>query len=194
MPENATSIGAVDHDWHYAEQARTAWQSAYQSRVLAEQMLELNDEAINKVRRALESVDEFVSPSLARSIQAEIIRIREIGRDYGLLPEHTVRAELDLSGTDPLPRLFAVSYREQKLYPAFLFEPSAESPNKRQVRPFVAELAKLADKHEWTESSMVHWLVSPTTWFAPGGEAPVDYLHEPAKILIAFESTAGIEW
>jgi hypothetical protein len=194
MPENAPSIGAVDHDWHYAEQARAAWQSAYQSRVLAEQMLEPNDDAINKVRRALENVDEFVSPSLVRSIQAEIIRVREIGRDYGLLPEHTVRAELDLSGTDPLPRLFGVTYRDEKLYPAFLFEPSAESPNKRQVRPFVAELAKLADKYKWGESSMVHWLVSPTTWFAPGGEAPVDYLHEPTKILIAFESTADIDW
>lgn len=194
MPDNAASTGAVDHDWYSASEARTAWQRSYQSRMLGEQMLESNQDAINKVRRALESVDEFVSPSLVRSIQAEIIRVREIGRVYGLLPEHTVRAELDLSGTEPLPRLFAITYREQKLYPAFLFEPSAELPNKRQVRPFVAELAKLADEHKWGESSVVHWLVSPTTWFAPGGEAPVDYLHEPSKILIAFESTAGIEW
>lgn len=194
MPENAPSIGAVDHDWHYAEQARTAWQSAYQSRMLGEQMLESNQDAINKVRRALESVDEFVSPSLVRSIQAEIIRVREIGRVYGLLPEHTVRAELELSYSKALPRLFGVTYREEKLYPAFLFEPATDSPGARQVRPFVAELAKLADEYKWQESSVVHWLVSPTTWFAPGGEAPVDYLHEPTKILIAFESTAGVEW
>lgn len=194
MPENTSSIGAVDHDWHYSEQARNAWRGAYQSRVLAERMLESNDDAIRKVRQALENVDEFASASLVRSIQAEIIRIREIGRDYGLLPEHTIRAELGLSGTEPLPRLFGITYRGEKLYPAFLFEPSAESPHKRQVRPFVAELAKLADEHKWSESSMVHWLVSPTTWFAPGGDVPVDYLHEPSKILIAFESTAGIEW
>lgn len=194
MPESTSSIGAVDHDWYYAAEARTAWQRSYQSRVLGEQMLEQNQDAIRKVRAALESVDEFVSPSLVRSLQAEVIRIREIGRDYGLLPEHTVRAELEIPSSKPLPRLFGVTYREQKLYPAFLFEPSKESQGARQVRPFVAELAKLADEHQWGESSVVHWLVSPTTWFAPGGEAPVDYLHEPSKILIAFESTAGIEW
>lgn len=194
MPENAIPVGAVDHDWYYAELARSAWQSVYQSRVLGEQMLEPNNEAIRKVRAALEDVDDFVSPQMVRSIQAEILLTREIGRDYGLLPAHTVRAELDLNGAEPLPRLFSVTYREQKLYPAFLFEPAVGDPNKRQVRAFVAELAKLAEEYQWHDSSVVHWLVSPSTLFAPGGVAPIDYLHEPSKILTVFESHAGAQW
>lgn len=180
-------------DWLAVEQNRKAWRSAYQSRAVAERLLEPNQEAIRKARLALENVDEFVSPSMARSIQAEINLIREIGRDFGLVSEQSVRGALDLSGSDLLPKLFSVTYRGEELYPAFLFEKDPESPVRQKVRPFVAELAKLAEEYKWDAASVCYWFVTSTTWFPPG-EAPVDYLDNPAKIITVFESAASVEW
>lgn len=180
-------------DWWIAEQNRKAWRSTYQSRAVAERLLEPNREAITKARQALESVDEFVSPSMARSIQAEINLIREIGRDFGFVSEYTVRDALGLTGNEPLPPLFSVTYRGEAHYPAFLFEKDPDSPVKQKVRPFVAELAKLAEEYKWDAASVCYWFVTSTTWFPPG-EAPVDYLDNPAKILTVFESAASVEW
>lgn len=182
------SSATSNQEWPAASQVRAAWSGAYQSR-----RNQNHEEAVKAAFLALENVDEFVSPEIARSVQATINRIRKIGRDYGLLTEEIVRSELDLTFGDVLPRLFSVTYREQKLYPAFLFESSSDKPGKQRVRPVVAELGKLADKYEWDDSSVAFWLVTPSTWFAPG-DLPVDHINDTSRLLIAFESSVGVQW
>jgi hypothetical protein len=120
------------------------------------------------VFRALESVDAEVSPELASSVQATINLIRSIGRDYGLLTEDEVRVALGLAPRDALPLVFAVPYRGQDLYPAFLLEPAPDHADVQRVRPVVAELGKVADERGWDGTDVIFWLVSPTTWFTDG--------------------------
>jgi hypothetical protein len=114
-------------EWPAAEQVKAAWRSSYQSRQDADAETVLNRAAIDAATRALENVQEFVSPAIARSIQAKINFIREIGRDYGLLTGFTVRAELDIDPNDPMPRMFGIPYCRQMHYPAFLFESSLKN-------------------------------------------------------------------
>lgn len=183
----------TSQEWFAAEQVKTAWRSSYQSRESADAETVLNREAITAATQALETVEEFLSPQMARSIQARINFIREIGRDYGLLTAFAVRKDLDIDLKDPMPRMFGIVYRREMLYPAFLFEPSPDKPGKQRVKAVVAELAKLADKYEWDGEDVAFWLVSPTTLFA-GDAKPVEYMNDPEKVLSAFENSAGVVW
>jgi hypothetical protein len=180
-------------EWPAAEQVKAAWRSKYRSCEDAGTDKELDWEAIVAATQALETVDEFVSPAVARSIQARINFIREIGRDYGLLSGFAVREELDIDPHTPMPRMFGICYRREGLYPAFLFEPSPDLPGKQRIKPVVAELAKLADEYEWDDEDVAFWLVSPTSWLASGGK-PVDYMDDVEKVLGAFRDSAGVEW
>lgn len=184
---------ALDQEWPTAANVRSTWRSTFRSREDAGTDKELDRAAIEAARQALENVQEFVSPQMARSIQATINFIREIGRDYGLLTGFTVREALDIDSGDPLPRMFGIIYCQEDLYPAFLFEPSVKQPGKQQIRPVVAELAKLADEYDWEGSDVALWLATPTTWFEGGGK-PVDYMGDPEKVLAAFKDSAGVQW
>lgn len=183
----------LETTWPTAASVRSMWRSSFKSRVVAEAETELNRAAIDAVFRALENVQEFVSPQMARSIQAQINLTREIGRNYGLLSEFTVRDGLDLDSGVDLPRMFGVTYCGEKLYPGFLFEPSPDKPGKQRVKPFVDELAKLADEFDWDEESITHWLVAPTGYLPPG-DLPVDHLDEVDLVLTIFKSHAGVQW
>lgn len=188
MTSNETS-----QEWLAAEQVKAAWRSAFQSRESAGAETVLNRAAIDAATRALENVQEFVSPQMARSIQASINFKREIGRDYGLLTEYTVREALDIDSLDPMPRMFGISYCGEMHYPAFLFEPSPTRPGKQRLKPVVAELGELADKYNWEDSDVAFWLATPTTWFDGGGK-PVDYMDDPEKVLDAFKDSADVQW
>lgn len=180
-------------EWLEAEHVKAAWRSAFRSRKSAEADTELDREAIAAARQALETVEKFVSPQIARSIQAQINFIREIGRDYGLLTGYTVRVALDIDSKDPMPRMFGIVYCREMLYPAFLFEPSPDRPGKQRIKPVVAELAKLADEYEWDGEDVAFWLASPTSWLA-GGAKPLEYLDDAEKVLGAFRDSAGVQW
>jgi hypothetical protein len=94
---------------------------------------------------------------------------------------------------DTLPLVFAVPYRGQELYPAFLLEPATDRADMQRARPVVAALGKLAKEHGWDGPDVIFWLVSPTTWFTDGG-LPLDHFDEPARVLAAFDDAAGAEW
>ena len=141
------------------------------------------------VFRALESVDGDVSPQLARSVQAQINLVKQIGREFGLLTEDEVQAVLGQGNVADL-RDFGVRYRGETLYPGFLLEPSPLGEEAMRVRPLLKELKEIASENGWSGQSTVFWMTSPTTLFADHGR-PVDHLYEPAKVVAAFTDAAG---
>ena len=141
------------------------------------------------VFRALESVDGDVSPQLARSVQAQINLVKQIGREFGLLTESKAQVMLGGGNAPDLPD-FWVRYRGETLYPGFLFEPSPSREAPMRVRPLLNDLKEIASENGWSGQSVVFWMTSPTTYFVDQGR-PVDHLHEPAKVVAAFEDAAG---
>lgn len=141
------------------------------------------------VFRALESVDGDVSPQLARSVQATINLVKQIGREFGLLTESEAQATLGQGDATDLPDLW-VRYRGEILYPGFLFEPSPDHEVAMRVRPLVKDLKNIASENGWGGQGIVFWMTSPTTLFADHGR-PVDHLHEPAEVIAAFTDAAG---
>ena len=146
-------------------------------------------ETIAALFRALESIDADVSPQLVRSVQSTINVVKDIGREFGLMTESEILGLLG-PGNNPDAHDFTLRYRDQTLYPGFLFEPSPDGPGPMRVRPLMKDLKKIADKYGWNGSDVVLWMTSPTTWFADEGR-PVDHLDEPARVLGAFEDEAG---
>lgn len=146
-------------------------------------------ETTTAVFRALESVDGDVSPQLARSVQAQINLVKQIGREFGLLTEAEARAILGGANAPDLPD-FWVRYRGETLYPGFLFEPSPGREAPKKVRPLFKELKEVAGEYGRSGHDVIFWMTSPTTYFADEGR-PVDHLDEPAKVVAAFEDAAG---
>ncbi|WP_155855724.1 hypothetical protein [Arthrobacter sp. 9MFCol3.1] len=139
--------------------------------------------------RALESVDGDVSPQLARSVQASINVVKQIGREFGLLTESEARAALGQVSATDLPD-FGVLYRGETLYPGFLFEPSPGPEAPKRVRPLFKDLKEIATEYGRSGQGIIFWMTSPTTSFADHGR-PVDHLHEPAAVIAAFTDAAG---
>jgi hypothetical protein len=146
-------------------------------------------EPIAAVFRALESLDGDVSPQLARSVQATINLVKQIGREFGLLTESEAQATLGPGNAADLPD-FGVRYRGETLYPGFLFEPSPGHEVPTRVRPLLKDLKKIAIEYGWDGQDIIFWTTSPTTWFADH-DRPVDHLHEPAGVIAALTDAAG---
>jgi hypothetical protein len=149
-------------------------------------------EPIAAVFRALESVDGDVSPQLARSVQATINLVKQIGREFGLLTESEAQAALGGGNATDLTD-FGVRYRGETLYPGFLFEPSPGREVPMRVRPLLKDLQKIASESGWDGQDIIFWMASPTTWFADHAR-PVDHLHEPAEVIAALTDAAGGQW
>jgi hypothetical protein len=141
------------------------------------------------VFRALETVDGDVSPQLARSVQASINVVKQIGREFGLLTEAEARAALGQGDATDLPDMW-VRYRGEILYPGFLFEASPGREMAMRVRPLVKDLKEIASEYGRGGQYIIFWLTFPTIWFADHGR-PVDHLNEPAAVIAAFTDAVG---
>jgi len=141
------------------------------------------------VFRALEGVDGDVSPQLARSVQASINLVKQIGREFGLLTEDDAHAALGQGNVTDL-RDFGVRYRGETLYPGFLLEPSPGREAPMRVRPLLKDLKEIAGEYGRSGQGIVFWMTSPTTFFADHGR-PVDHLNEPTRVIAAFTEAVG---
>jgi hypothetical protein len=178
-----------DNFWHDREQTMAAPSGPSDRHGGDDTARARSAETTTAVFRALESVDGDVSPQLARSVQAHINLVKQIGREFGLLTESEAQVVLGGGNAPDLPD-FWVRYRGETLYPAFLFEPSPGREAPMRVRPLLKDLKEIADEYDWSGQSVVLWMTSPTTFFADHGR-PVDHLHEPAKVVAAFTDAAG---
>jgi hypothetical protein len=175
--------------WHDREQTMAAPAGPSDRHGAGDTARARSAELVAAVFRALESVDGDVSPQLARSVQARINVVKQIGREFGLLTESEAQAALGQGNAAALPELW-VRYRGETLYPGFLFEPSPGSDVPMRVRPLLKDLKEIASEYGWDGSAVVFWMTSPTTLFADQAR-PVDHLHEPAKVIAAFTDAAG---
>ena len=175
--------------WNDGEQIMAAPAQPSDEYTSGETVRARSAEPTAEVFRALESVDGDVSPQLARSVQAQINLVKQIGREFGLLTESEAQVMLGGENAPNLPD-FWVRYRGETLYPAFLFEPSPSREAPMRVRPLLKDLKEIADEHDWDCQSVVFWMTSPTPHFVDQ-DRPVDHLHEPAKVIAAFEDAAG---
>lgn len=158
------------------------------------------DDLLNSYRSALalgsalNPVEEPVSPQMARSVQASINRWRQVMKDYRFLTS-TEAGELlgSRSGNRSLAshrrsknELLGVKHGNAVLYPEFQFDEAGD------VRPVIPKLISLAKEYDWSEQSLILWLVTPTGYF--DDEPPVKYLDDTDRILAGAHSRFEPAW
>jgi hypothetical protein len=134
------------------------------------------------------------SPELARATQAQQSLYDSIEREFGLLTSAQVadrlgsRAQARRNAATAARRegrLVALQRGRYLAYPGFQFDG-------RGARPLIAELRAVAETNGWDETSLIEWLVAPTTYL--GGRRPVDLLDDPSRVLEVARGAFGVSW
>lgn len=151
---------------------------------------------------ALQAIDVFVPPAIARAVTAKENLYDRIGAEFGLLAPGEAGRLLGSQSSAPrnqasqlrrAGRLLAITRGRRSLYPGFQFGPDG------QPLPVIAELRELADRSRWSESGVVQWLMAPTTYLQASERAvalrPVDLLvSDPVRVVAAAEKAWNVEW
>lgn len=82
-------------------------------------------------------------------------------------------------------RLLALRRGKYLLYPAFQF-------GRAGVRPVIAEIRAVGERHGWDETSLIEWLMAPTTYL--GGRRPVDIIDDSDQLLALTAEVFGLSW
>ena len=148
------------------------------------------------VGKALDSVDMQVSPALARSIQAEHNLYDRVDGEFGLLTSHEAGMRLGSRSSTPRNRasqlrksgrLVGLERGGRTLFPGFQFGSDG------QPLPVIADLLALARSHKRSETGLVQWLCSPTTYL--NGARPVELLGSaPERVMDVASEAWSVEW
>lgn len=134
------------------------------------------------------------SPALTRAVQAEQNLYDVIDREFGLLTSAEASARMGsrasaLRNAATAARrdgeLLALRRGRYLLFPGFQFDATG-------TRPVIAALIALGRKHGRTETGLVQWLCSPTTYL--GGQRPVDVLDQSERVLTVTDDAFGVQW
>ncbi|GBE65183.1 hypothetical protein MFM001_16450 [Mycobacterium sp. MFM001] len=148
------------------------------------------------VRAALSSVAAYSEPAIARAVQAELNLYARIEAEFGLLT--STEAGKRMGSRSRAPRNLAASARRNNqlvairrgnhlAYPGFQFGPDG------QPLAVIGRLRKIAETNDWSETGLVQWLCSPTTYF--DGDRPVDHLTEdPDGVAAVAADDMAVEW
>lgn len=127
--------------------------------------------------------DAKISPQMAHSIETSAERWRQVMKDYRFL----TRAELDGMRVGRVAsHLLKVEHDGAALYPEFQFNAAGE------LLPVIPELMNLAKSNDWSEQSLILWLVTATGYF--DDEAPIKHLDEWDRILAGASSRFEQSW
>ena len=135
-----------------------------------------------------------VSPPLARAVQAEQNLYDRIEAEFGLLSSAEAgrrmgsRASALRNAATAARRageLLAVRRGRYLLFPGFQFADDG-------VRPVMADLVALGQRHGRTEAGLIQWLCAPTTYL--DGARPVEVIDKPERVLEAAEDAFGVQW
>jgi len=66
-------------------------------------------------------------------------------------------------------------------------------PTNEELRPLIERLAPIAEKHGWPKRDVIHWLRSPTTYFADE-RRPIDHLDDTDEIVRIADEAWGVIW
>lgn len=146
--------------------------------------------------QALDAVQVYVEPAVARAVQAERNLYDRIDAEFGLLTSAQTGKRLGSRSTAPRNlaasthrsgALLAITRGHQRLFPAFQFGADG------RPLPVIRTLRELADETGWSETGVVQWLCAPTTYF--GGRRPVELLaDEPVRVVDAARQAWTVQW
>jgi hypothetical protein len=149
---------------------------------------------VRSLGEAIHVAQAAVSPPLARSVQAEQNLYDDLEHEFGLLTSAEAGRRMG-SRSSALRnaatsarrdgRLLALRRGSYWLFPGFQFDAAG-------VRPVIADLLALAAEHGRSDTGLIQWLCSPTTYL--GGARPVDVLDEPKRVLEVADQAFGIQW
>lgn len=163
------------------------------ARDLAEASI-LTRRVVTALGDAIHAAHVPASPSLARAIQAEQNLYDRIHEEFGLLTSTEAGARLGSRSAHQRNlalaarkdgRLLAIRRGRYTLYPGFQFGESG-------ARPVIEELVRVGQRHGWSETGLVQWLMSPTTYL--DGDRPVDVLEDATRLIQVAEASLGARW
>lgn len=145
---------------------------------------------------ALDAVQVYVEPTVARAVQAERNLYDRIDAEFGLLTSAETGRRLGSRSTAPRNlaaatrrdgALLAITRGHQMLFPGFQFDPDG------RPLPVIRTLRELADETQRSETGVVQWLCAPTTFL--GGLRPVDLLaSEPERVVDTARQAWTVQW
>jgi len=153
-------------------------------------------ESARAVGAALSSVALYTEPAIARAVQAEQNLNARIEAEFGMLT--STEAGMRMGSRSRAPRNLAITaHRNTTLvalrqgnslvYPGFQFGPDGHP------LAVIARLRETAAVNEWSETGLVQWICSPTTYF--DGDRPVDHLAEdPDRVVTVAAEALAVSW
>lgn len=154
-----------------------------------------------RIRSTVASLGEAIhaahapaSPALAASVQAQQNLYDQIAVEFGLLTSSEAGRRMGSRSTTSRNlalasrkegRLLGLTRGRYTLFPGFQFHDTG-------LRPVIADLVRLGQRHGRTETGLIEWLMAPTTYL--GGKRPVDIIDAPTRILEVADSAFGVEW
>lgn len=145
---------------------------------------------------AIDAVQVYTEPAVARAVQAEHNLYDRIDAEYGLLT--AAEAGRRMGSRSTAPRNLAAAARRsgallgmrrghQTLYPGFQFGADG------QPLPVIRPLRELAQRAGWSENSVVQWLCAPTTYL--DGRRPAELLAaQPDHVFDVAQLAWTVEW
>lgn len=143
---------------------------------------------------AIRAAHVRTSPALARATQAEQNLYDRIEAEFGLLSSagagermgsrSTATRNLALAAQRD-GRLLALRRGRYQVFPGFQFEG-------RGARPVIADLVTLGRELDRSETGLIQWLMSPTTYLQ--GRRPVDVIDDPEQLLEVAGQSFSVRW
>lgn len=153
-------------------------------------------ESAQAVGAALSSVAVYTEPAVARAVQAEHNLYARIDAEFGMLT--STQAGKRMGSRSSAPRNLATTAHRNKTlvavrrgnylaYPGFQFGPDGHP------LAVIRRLRDIAESNDWSESGLVQWLCSPTTYF--DGDRPVDHLStDPDRVVAVAAEALAVSW
>jgi hypothetical protein len=145
---------------------------------------------------ALDAVNVYSEPAVARAVQAELNLYDRIEAEFGLLSSAETGRRLGSRSSAPRNlavatrrngALLAITRRHQILFPGFQFGADG------RPLPVIRILRDLAEEAQWSENGVVQWLCAPTTYL--GGLRPVDLLaSDPERVVDTARRAWTVQW
>lgn len=157
---------------------------------------QLIKESATALRDAVNAVQVYTAPAVARAVQAERNLYDRIDAEFGLFTSAEAGRRLGSRSTAPRNlaaatrhegALLAITRGHQMLFPGFQFGPDG------RPLPVIRILREIADEAHWSETGVVQWLCAPTTYL--GGLRPVDLLTgEPDRVVDVARQAWTVQW
>ena len=146
---------------------------------------------------AVESIATPSSPQSARSVQATENLVCSVTAEFGMLTGTEVGERIGSSSKSSPRNLASARHRAGELLSIRLMFPGFQFADDGSPLPIIGVLRRLSEHHDWSESDLFLWLVTPTG--SLNDVRPVDALRSgsadaQAKVVRAAEIEMSTEW